>query len=317
MHVLALDTGYGDCKVVFGDSNRIINMYKFPSVAAEVNVNELVTDDRVITHKDNSFYIGKDALQVQSSSIIDISTYELLEYFSPMFLYKALRDLQTVPDIIVLGLSISQIKNSGHYKSTIEDFLRKSGSASKVYIVPQGVISKLAVDKYGIDFPNDTREFTKDSNYVLADIGFNTLDLAQVVNGATSSNLVRGIENRGAILIVNDLIVDIKERHGITLNISEAKDVLSNKMLKRRGVTYKVDDLIESAKNTYIENLKVIIENEFGSIIDKIDSLILTGGGSYILNPGTTGFVKSPSSGSEFYNALGFYLYGLMQSTKL
>lgn len=315
MKILAVDTGFGDVKIVYGDHTKIVSMYKFPSTAAEVKLNSMVKDDRVITYNDKSYYIGKDALHVQSSSIIDIDSYDKLEYFSPLFLYKTLNELQIIPDIIVLGLSIAQINNSGHYKNNVEEFLHKSGINSTVYIVPQGLISKLAVDKWGTDFPDFTKDYSKESSYVIADIGFNTLDIVHVVNGSASSNLVRGIENRGAVLIVNDLIVDIKERHNIELNISEAKEVLSTGVLKRRGVTYSVEDLIINSKVKYIDNLKVIIENEFGDILDKVDGLVIVGGGSYILNPGDKGFVRGPKQGAEFYNALGYYQYGLTKTS--
>lgn len=308
--VLAADIGYGDVKVVYAENNNIQKMFKFPSVIAEVKLNANVTDKRVVSYRDRSFYVGKDALNVESSAIIDIKDYALLEYFSPLFLYHALESIQVIPDVIVLGLSIAQINNSGHYKANIEDFLRKAGlSIAQVIIVPQGAIAKLAVDKYGVEFPQNTKDFSPESSYILADIGFNTLDVCHVINGSTSSNLIRGIEGRGATLIVQDVIVDIQKQHNIILNMSEGKSVLDTGVLKRRGVTFQVLDIIKVARETYINNLKTIIENEFGKILDKVDNLVVLGGGAYILNPGNTGFVKSPPQSSEYYNAIGMAIY--------
>jgi len=312
--VLAIDSGYGDNKVVFGDSSGIKNIYKFPSVAGSIVLNELVSDDRVLTFNDRNFYIGQDALSLPSKSIIDIDSYEKLEYFAPLFVARVLGDLKVVPDIIVIGLSIAQIKNSGHYKKLIEDFLRKSGIGSTIHVVPQGAVAKLAVDKYGVDFPEDTKDFNSSSSYILADIGFNTLDICHVVNGTTSANLVRGIEKMGATLIVNDLIISIRDTHNILLNPSECKDVLATGLLKRRGVQYDVAALITKAKSDYIGNLRVVIENEFGDVLDKVDSLVLVGGGSYILGASDNNFIKSPRNKAEFYNAIGYYLFGVKQS---
>lgn len=313
MRVLSVDVGYGDCKVIDGDETGIKSLYKIPSVAARVEVNELISDDRVITVGEQHFYLGKDALQLQSASIIDINTYEKLEYFAPMFVYRALKDLQVIPDVIVLGLSIVQIANSGHYKTNVEDFLRKCGVASKIFIVPQGASAKLAIDKYGVDFPELTKDFNSNSSYVLADIGFNTLDICHVVNGATSSNLVKGIENMGAILIVNELVIEIHNQYKIVLNSSEGKEVLYTGVLKRRGKSYDVTKIILDIKTKYIDNLKTTIENTFGEVLDKVDALVVVGGGNYILNPGQVGFVRGPKESSEYYNAIGYWIYGMKQ----
>ncbi|BCG50035.1 ParM/StbA family protein [Ralstonia phage RP13] len=312
MKVLALDGGYGDNKIVYGEFGSIKNMFKFITAAAEVKLNDMVTDRRVITYRDHSFYVGKDALNVQSSSIIDVKGYEQLEFFAPIFLASALQQLQVVPDVIVLGLSIAQIQNSGHFRANIEDFMRKSGCAAKIVIVPQGAVAKLAIDTYGMSFPSNTKEFSPESSYILGDMGFNTLDLCHVINGVASSNMIRGIEGRGATLIVQDVVVDIKEKHGITLNLSEGKSVLDTGILKRRGVSYEVKDIIEKARGVYIENLKTIIENEFGEILDKVDNLFIVGGGAYILDPNSTGngFVRAPSASAEYYNAIGMFLHG-------
>ena len=54
----------------------------------EVKINELATDNRVINFEDNYYYVGDDAMSLQSSSIIDINNYETLEYAAPIFVYK-------------------------------------------------------------------------------------------------------------------------------------------------------------------------------------------------------------------------------------
>lgn len=309
-NVLAIDLGFGDTKCAYGVNGKLSQLFKFTSVVAEVVVNESVQDKRVISFNDKHYYIGKDALNVESSSIIDIDTYSKLEYFSPLFVYRVLEELEIIPDVIVLGLSIAQINNSGYFKKNIEDFLRKSCIASEVKIVPQGLIAKLAVDMYGVNFPDITKDFSSDSSYIIADIGFNTLDVCHVINGKTSSNLVRGIPERGATLIVQDLIIDIKEKFNIELNLSEGKEVLSTNILKRRGVNYDVNDLINKSKSIYIDNLKLVIEDNFGKILDKIDNLILLGGGSYILATNDDDFVINPKQKAEYYNCLGMFIYG-------
>lgn len=311
MNILSIDTGYGDCKVVYGDQQEIKNIYKFQAAVARVNVNEIVKDNRVVNYKDNNYYVGEDALSVQSSSIITIDDYQKLEYYSPLFIYKAISDLEAVPDILVLGLSIAQIKNSGYYRENITNFLNENGISTKILVVPQGAISKLTIDKYSNEFPHASKNFNAKGNYVIADIGFNTLDICHVINGQTSTNLVRGIEGRGITVVVKELIDSIKKEHKIQLTVPEAISVLANKQLKRRGQSFFVEEFIKKANDNYIDKLQEIIETEFGAILDKVDNIYLIGGGAYYLDTDSNGFSKKPNVKSEFYNAIGYYIHGV------
>ena len=108
----------------------------------------------------------------------------------------------------------------------------------------------------------------------------------------------------------------MKEKYDIQLTLSEARQVLSTGVFKRRGVNYEVADLIMAAKVMYADNLKVIIEDQFGDILDKVDNLVIVGGGAYFMKGITDPFFKVPKINGEYYNAVGYYLYGLNQMEK-
>lgn len=314
MNILAVDTGFGDVKVVYGDNNSVKNIFKFPSAVAQVEKNALVNDVNLIEHEGRSFYVGEAALGIQNSAIIDISDYSRLEKATPLFLLKAIKDLDiSLPDIIVLGLSIAQVANSGYYKETVENLFKGLGKDVRVIVLPQGAASKLTIDRYGATFPQVSKDFNPQLNYVLCDIGFNTLDVCHVVNGKTSANMLRGIEKQGAIVIASTLVEKIKEAHGLNLTVNEARQILNEGSFKRRGVSYEVASFIKEAKLAYIENLKVIIEDQFGDILDKVDNLFIVGGGAYFLSDITDPFFKIPKEQAEYYNAVGYYLFGLKQ----
>lgn len=316
MKIIGLDTGFGDVKVVAGDEFKINQVFKFPSVVGVVEKNEMVNDDRLISYDNKFFYVGDDALCLPSDSIIDITDYSKLEYFSPILIYKAFSILEFSPDILVLGLSIAQIKNSGYYKDKVQAYLTSLGVQCKVFVLPQGAIAKLAVDKYGTNFPEQAIHFNKSASYILADIGFNTLDVCHVINGQTSTNLVVGLENKGAIVMANSLIEKIKEVYQIELNISEVKEVLVTGTFKRRNKVYACDNLLEQVRNEYSEMLIEVIEERFGKVLDKVDALIMVGGGSTFFKTDPSGFMQMPKVKPEFYNAIGYYEYGLKQSDK-
>lgn len=310
MKILGLDLGYGHNKCCYGEDGKIKNLFKIPSVLANVEKHELANDKRIVEFENEHYYVGDDALAVASNQILDINSYAKLEFAAPIFIYKVCKDLDINPDRLVLGLSIAQIANSGYFKERIEKFLVSNGIECEILLVPQGMIAKLAIDKYGFNFPTETTEFESLRNYVGVDIGFNTLDIFQVTNGKTSSNLVRGIEERGIQVIVHRLLTDIKNRLGVNLTVSEGKEVLDNGFLRRRGKNIDFSEEINKQVKVYAEELSVLIENEFGEVLNKSEALVLFGGGSYSLKSLESSFVKIPAQKAEFYNVIGFYLFG-------
>lgn len=312
--IVAIDQGFSDSKVIYGTEQGILKVFKFPGVVGVVQKNDMVNDNRLIQLDDKYFYVGEDALHLPSDSIIDISDYAKLEYFAPLFMYKTFSIIEDTPDILVLGLSIAQIGNSGYYRDRIKTYLTGLGINCEVFVLPQGAIAKLAIDKYGTDFPNENINFNKKSTYIGADVGFNTLDVFHVINGQTSSNLVRGIEGKGAIVMARSLVEKIKDLYNIELTISEVKDVLVTGNFKRRGKIYQCDKLLNEVKLEYQEMLIEIVEAEFGKVMDKVDNFIMIGGGSTFFSSDPSGFMIAPKNKPEFYNAIGYYEYGLTKT---
>lgn len=172
MNILGLDCGFGDVKCCYGTESSIDKMFKFSSVVGIVKRNELVNDNRLYELNGNSFYVGELALNLESNKIVDTSNYVNLETYSPLFIDKVIRDLNKVPDIVVCGLSIAHVQNSGHYKKSIQDYLHSHyNDTIKVSILPQGIGGKLAIDKYGMNFPGLNTDFTEGASYLGIDIG--------------------------------------------------------------------------------------------------------------------------------------------------
>ena len=255
MKIFGVDIGFGDCKCVIGDETGIKNVFKFPSVVGMVEKNEMVNDDRLIPYLEKYFYVGEDALHLPTDTIIDISDYNKLEYFAPLFIYKTFAMLESTPDILVLGLSIAQIKNSGYYKERIEKYLEQAGVKCNIFVLPQG-----------------------------------------------------------AIVMAEEVQKGIKESYNIDLSISEVKDVLVTSNFKRRGKIYACDKLVADAKLNYQNMLIEIIEANFGKVLDKVDNLIMVGGGATFFKTEPTSFMQAPKNKPEYYNAIGYFEYGLQKA---
>ena len=73
-----------------------------------------------------------------------------------------------------------------------------------------------------------------------------------------------------------------------------------------------MQEAITKACDEYTKGILELIEERYGNVIDKCDFVCLLGGGASILKT-TDPFFKVVKNKSEFYNAIGFYLYGVKQ----
>ena len=316
-NILSIDIGYGHVKVVLmTDDNEVQSIFKFPSIIGITDKNEFLSDTRIYSFRDNNYYVGEDALNLPSENIVDITEYKNLEYYAPLFLYKVLKMIKVTPDLIVTGLSKAQIEKSGFFKEALQNFSvnDESFSFENLYVLPQGAGSKLAIDKYGYDFPHPQTEFTGGATYIGVDIGFSTLDMFLVTDGKASPNVFEGIEHEGVMKLADMLAKQIEAEHGRKISLHEAQDVLDSKVYKLRGQKYDMSDTIAIIKKEYIKNLLVQVEARYGKVIDKSDFIFLTGGGSALYTTTENKFVRVPKSHHEYYNAIGFALWGLTKS---
>jgi hypothetical protein len=316
--ILGLDIGFGAVKCVFFNRNgEVSSLFKFPSAIGVTKRNEFVSDNRIYDYRENSYYIGNDALMLPSENLVDITEYKNLEYYAPLFAYRAIEMIGETPDIIVTGLSKAQITNSGYFKETLQNFTvnSKNFNFEELYILPQGAGSKLTIDKYGMDFPKPQTTFNGQSTFVGVDIGFNTLDLFLVTNGKTSPNLFEGVEHEGVMKIARGLAAVIKEKYNREISLQEAQEILDTKIYKLRGQRFDMQEDITTIRAQYLKELVELINLKYDKIIDKCDFVFLSGGGSALFNSAENSFFKVPKSHNEYYNAIGFALWA--QKTKI
>lgn len=248
--------------------------------------------------------------------MIDITDYKNLEYYAPLFLYHALKQIDDVPDIIVTGLSKAQIHNSGYFQDALKvfDVDGKDYKFDEVYVLPQGAGSKIAIDKYGEHFPKAQDEFLGATTFVGCDIGFNTLDMFLVTDGKTSPSLFEGIEKEGVMKIATIVAKKVYELYGREIGLHEAQEILDTGTYRLRGQSHSFVDFIKEIKEMYMRDLLKLIESKYGKILDKCDFVFVSGGGSYIFKSTEDKFIRVPESHNEYYNAIGFYLWGMTRA---
>jgi hypothetical protein len=318
--ILGIDGGYGHTKLTWGLSDgTILKRFKFPSMVGVTKKNEYVEDARIYGFRGHSYYVGDNASHLPSENLIDISDYKNLEHYMPLFLHHAIQEIGDIPDIIVVGLSIAQIGNSGYFQAELKKFTvdNKEYNFDLVFVLPQGAGTKLTIDKYGDNFPNEQKEDLSSSTYIGCDIGFNTLDLFLVTEGKTSPNLFEGIEKQGVMLIAQKVAKLIHQDFNRTITLQEARDVIDSGVYKLRGKSHSYKDQIDEIKKEYLKDMIKLVESRYGKIIDKCNFISVSGGGSTIFKTTEDGFFRIPKTAQEYYNSIGQFLYGVKQAGNL
>ena len=267
--IVAADLGFSDVKFLAGDkkSLEISQMDKFPSTVAKVTVNnDLVgiQDPKLIEYRGDTYYVGDDALAMDSASIIDMTTYEGLELLTPIFLHKVFTMLGFVPKHITLGLSIAHINKSKRYESLLKSFtVNGIDYELDVTLIPQGIVSKTTIDHYGMNLlKKDSNRYTK---YTAVDIGMNTVDVFRVVDGETSLSLAEGLENFGITTILKCMRPKIKDAYGELFALEELSDILKKGYFSLRGEDVNVENIISHCMSEYIVTLTDILDKKYGN----------------------------------------------------
>jgi len=316
--ILGIDFGFGSTKTLCGDENgNISNKFKFSSVVSELPSTGLVVDKNLIPYNGKHYYVGEVALT--RTDIINIVTYVELEQFTPLLLQHALNMLGTTPTDICCGLSIVHYKNlpiRQKYQQVIRNYLNTNGLGNtNLSLLPQGVGAKLAFQKYYTTFPIITTEFLERKSYFVVDIGFNTIDVCHVINGAVSTGNVRGIPESGLISVARKLRDKIKENYKIELQLKDCQTAISSHSFMRRGKIYDVSAFVKELLEQYKIDIEDILKQNFDNVIDKLDFIAFVGGGAYLFNNTQDDFYKYPLLDREYYNAIGFYLHLNKQTT--
>jgi len=114
--------------------------------------------------------------------------------------------------------------------------------------------------------------------------------------------------------IATQVAKKVKELHGRQIGLHEAKEVIDTGVYRLRGQSHPFKDYIDEVKKEYLKGLLGLIETKYGKILDKCDFISVTGGGSAIFKDTGDGFIRIPKSHFEYYNAIGFYLFGNTKS---
>jgi hypothetical protein len=155
-------------------------------------------------------------------------------------------------------------------------------------------------------------------NYIGVDIGFNTVDVFNVVNNQCNISSTYGFRDSGIVFICNQ-VADELRKDGINMGTQDLKEYIETGSFQYRGRLIDVKSIVDKLIIPYTIQLIQAIEERSKSAIDKSDRIIFTGGGANLIrrvmnNPEFqselnkyygSDFIAIPKR-PELYNVLGY-----------
>jgi len=298
--ILAVEIGFGDVKVM-GDGIK----FKFPTVVAYSGNGVLRgwnEEEKSYSFSGRRYIVGSSALS--HPEMFSSRDPEYLFEFAPLFLYKAFELTGYKPDRVALGLAV------GYYSkkdSLVRKILSFEVNGERVEI-PESVVFPQAV---GVWF--DWADKNPDKvygNYMVLDIGFNTVDVVFIKGGKVSREGSWMLEGEGTIKIVNHLADIIQQKVRVGLIPHNAKVLLERKSIVVYGKERNLERIIRKLSSDYSERLFSVLEARYGEKFRDLDRVIVGGGGAYYVRDFVPRKLKNlieVIEEPEFANARGFY----------
>lgn len=302
---LAVDTGYSYVKYAYksiedtvGETVEPVKKGKFITAVATVDATgDLGIGEKASVEYEDEHYLVGD-LALNRSSLIPTRSETFLVRYSPLLIHNILKQSKVQPDFLVVSLSLAEFARK-------RDALKKACSSfkvdDKVYsfdveVMPQG----LGIWVYAGQ-PN---------NAMIIDIGFNTVDIVTVLNGKIRPEFCVGYKDLGVCEIADAVSNYLNSKYnGVHIPELALIDVLNSGKYSFERKTYDISDIIEKKKRGYTDRIFTLIKNstKVGNIFDKVDEVIVAGGGAYFVDNGLKEKYRfTVAEEPEFANVLGF-----------
>jgi len=318
--ILSIDVGYGDVKVYDGKG-----FYKFPTAVAPYTFsgvmgrrvndsNSPYANEKVYTLEGRDYLVGKMALSDPNCKTSRSDNF--IMKFTPLFVYKAMELTGVKPDVIALGIPLGR-----YISADSESFKKKYKERLEKFMVNREVVEVKNVEIFAqghgiyIDcLMKEENQWLKDRNVVVVDIGFNTIDILSVIEGAPTRKNSTTLVNKGVVAVIKDLQEYIKNRYEIDLTEQATKDVLATRSVRIYGDAIDLSDVIDELIEDYAVWLIEEIEGRMKDVMQRADKMVIAGGGAYYVRnyipEKYKNFVFVPDQ-PEYANTRGYYMLAL------
>lgn len=301
---LGIDTGFGHTKYCFKDKNGKMVLKKFPSVVA-ICPDDIQADDNVAMMNGKGYFVSSLALNSDPRFIKEVTSYQDLELYAPLFLHEIFTKEGLKPEDIeeiCVGLAPTHKQHAQSFQKALESFnVNGIDYKQKVTVIPQGVGAVKALQDF---WSNKDKE---PDNYIVADLGFNTLDIVLVFDKEIQKsrlNQANSFEKKGVILIAEAMQKHIKATYNRNITNKEALKIIIDESYKLRGEVFDLSSFVSDLKKEYTKDIMEFLESKYSNEIDKLDAFVFVGGGGYFVDKKYTPHTMTFNN-SEYYNAIG------------
>ena len=288
--IVAVDVGFGDCKAVDNEGNVL----KMPSeFSVYDHTSKSAQGAKTIEFEGNKYLVGAEVSKRRQSAE-KLNSVDRLIHYAPLFV-MAVEYKLPVNGHLAVGLPLTDLKRGAEMKRRLKQFYPDT----EVFVCAQGM--GCAVDAAIRDA-------------IIIDIGYNTLDIYVSDEGRVIPDECISIEGKGLGWAVEKLWRHIIENHKIDdVTLGQAEDAIKgNNTIKRHGKPIDIDNDIKNIMDSWSRMLLTTIKTgAWARRLDKVEKIILAGGGAYHVNlkdvgkDTVTDRILKPDK-PEFSNVRGF-----------
>lgn len=331
--IISIDVGFSSIKVSWKDDfgsthfERILN-----AVAKLPNPPESADDENIFQFLGEWYAIGPSALKLPRAYQVPCDNFDEMMNLYPLYIsylgkrYGGDKGISAF-DCVAIGISLAFQDKADQLLDKIYDDLLFPPDRRDLFIcLPQGVASRKIYEDRGLalrDSDSADKNAVKLKNYLIVDIGLRTCDICLSINQKSSVVGNVGLDETGTIRILYRIIDYIYQNfNGLKLTVKEALGILENGNLKKRGVVYNLQEVVDRFCKDYIKYILDMLEERFSDEVDRVEAILLLGGGAnifanYIEDPEVISeitqhfpitFLQFPERDSELFNAASFLL---------
>ena len=333
LRTIALDYGFNSIKVTYLDEDGLMQVDKFPSAVCKLQNPAEADDDN---NNGQVFQIGPDwwavaetALKCPKDLLMPLTTFDdMLATYVPVCSYVANKYGNGFEsfDNFIIGISLAYQSRANDLLEHLMTSLNFTDDKDGYFMcLPQGVSAKYCYFQYGLN-PSSKTEMSKVrmSDFLICDIGGNTIDLSLIIEGSSSTGIKLGIPEVGGNTIAFNLCQYIYKNFGFQISLKTAQVLVEgDNVLTRRGREIDLRNVIRNFKKEYIKNVLNLLDEKYGEVLNSVSGILLVGGGAMIFkelydDPDvekevdkhfSKNFIKIPEM-PEYYNAISYLKIG-------
>lgn len=327
--IAALDSGFSFQKISYYNEDNILQVDKIISATAKLPEKPLdFSDDDVFQLGPDFYCLGPNALSCPKDMILPLETFDdMKNVYCAWLSYIANKYGNGFDsfDHMIIGISLAFTDRADELLEHIYENLNINKDNYFV-CVPQGVSARLCYNLYGLNPLQPAKKGQpKMENYILVDIGFNTVDISLILGGSSSAAMKAGFDKAGVINCAYQLVDCIYKKYGFQIGLKQAQVVIdgSDGILIRRGREIDLTDEVIRIKKKYFADLLNLIEDKIGDAIDNVSGILVVGGGANLIKDlmndadviaevekhFSKNFIKIPEM-PEYYNVISYMKIG-------